>query len=158
MFDNYNYISMVVLLIILVLLAIVKNQKNKMGKMKEKIIETKIVIIFALNIVIIINLVQDYENLKAIHILIFSVFIILNNIYFIFFYNNIREKGLVINHKKVLWEDIQKIKKTNYSIEVIYRKNKKINIDIFNFDSKFLEKELNKREIPIEFPHRKWNC
>jgi hypothetical protein len=79
----------------------------------------------------------------------------LSDFAFIFFYNNIRENGIVIDFKKIFWEDIQRIKKTNHYIEVIKKNEKRFFKDIFNFDSSFLEKECKKRNIEIEFPHRK---
>jgi endonuclease III-like uncharacterized protein len=63
--------------------------------------------------------------------------------------------GIVIDFKKIFWEDIKKIRKTNHYIEIINRNDKKFFKDIINFDSSFLEKECKKRNIQIEFPHRK---
>jgi len=140
---------------IVFIIAFIRNQMKKMGKIKNIIISANIILVFFLNVSIILNVVQIYEKITVLHILIFSILIILSDINLVFFHFNIRENGIVFGNKKIFWEDIQRIKKTNHYIEVIKKNDKRFFKDIFNFDSSFLEKECKKRNIEIEFPHRK---
>jgi hypothetical protein len=80
-------------------LVLIWNQIKKMGKMKSKIIEAYIIVIIALNISIILNILKNYEILKEFHILLLSICIILSNIAYIFFKNNIRENGVELQLK-----------------------------------------------------------
>ena len=151
MFNSLDYISIFVIMVISIIFVIIINQNNKLGPFKNKFIEVRIVIFFVQEIIFIILIYTIHEFLNLFHIISYLMFIVTANITFIFFYNNIREKGLVLNFRIIKWEDIHKIKKTSHSIEVIYSNDKKLKLYIFNFNLIPLKEELKKRKIEFEF-------
>ena len=158
MLSTFDYISILQIFVLIFLYKKIRGQIIKLGEVKEKIIEAAIVIFIFNNFFLILAMYKNIPKLNVFNIIIFIIFIILVNFYYIFFRHNIRKKGLVVYGNILFWKDIIKVRITNSYFQIIFKKDKKekkIHLDIFNFDSKFLEKELNKRNILIEFPNRK---
>lgn len=120
-----------------------------MGKTKTLIIENTIFILFFLELSVILNLFIALNNnqIKIVQLIIFFIFLVLANIVQIFFKNTVREKGLVIGFEKILWKEINKIEKTNYSLKIIYKDNKEIYKEVMDFDSSYLDNKLKEKNI-----------
>lgn len=158
MFKFFDYISILQIFSIILLYKKIRGQIIKLGKLKEKIIEATLVIFLFNNIFLILTMYRSIPKINIFNIIIFIIFIIIFNFYYIFFRHNVRNKGLVIYGNILFWKDIIKVRITNSYFRIVFKKDKKekkVHLDIFNFDSNFLEKELNKRNIVVEFPNRK---
>lgn len=153
MISFYDGLFGLVLLTMMVITLIIDHHHKTMGTIHKAIIENNILVLVLAILSNVVILFTMHDSLDVIHIIIYITLLIHITIISVRYKNNIREKGLIINFKKIYWENIKTLKKTDYSTTVVYnKKGKEKTIDIMhmNFKSSFLQKKLKDYSIEVE--------